>query len=152
MHAWSLAIEEKFYLLWPRAQLPVATAGILVTVGWGARLVAKGASEARIYYGPELRVDALLWGAALAVLQTREGAFRWLRHLARPHVFWTTIAAAVLVVAMPWAELAGCCRRRSRWAPWSQPQASPTPSSSSGSGGGGTTRQRMPAAGASTPW
>lgn len=107
VHAWSLAVEEKFYLLWPlvvlfwpRATLRTAVAGVIAIVVWRAVVAGEGVSEARLYYAFELRLDALLWGAALAALMHRERTYRWVRKLARPTVFWTAFAGLMVTAAV----------------------------------------------------
>ncbi|MFZ1577406.1 MAG: acyltransferase, partial [Nostocoides sp.] len=89
LHAWSLAIEEQFYLLWPLVLL------LLLRRGGGARgtrrltsLIAGGAlasaltmaliyrpgfDPSRVYYGTDTRAQALLVGAAGAVIAVRGG-------------------------------------------------------------------------------
>lgn len=87
-HAWSLAIEEQFYLVWPllvvavlslakwspRALGAVAVALSAVAVVWSAWLFDVDQGTARVYYGSDTRAPALLLGAALAV-----GLRRWLK-------------------------------------------------------------------------
>lgn len=71
-HLWSLGVEEQFYLLWPlvlvllpRRHLgPVAVAGACAVLA--LRLVESNQTLA--YEGTHLRIDAMLIGAALAVL------------------------------------------------------------------------------------
>jgi peptidoglycan/LPS O-acetylase OafA/YrhL/lysophospholipase L1-like esterase len=77
-HAWSLAIEEQFYLVWPlvvagalvwRKVRPSRFAigcGIaaLLSATWMATLYEMGASTSRLYYGTDTRAQALLLGAA----------------------------------------------------------------------------------------
>lgn len=85
-HAWSLSIEEQFYLIWPLALLLLLRSGqnerwILRLLGLAIVLIAlrRGflwtgeASGDRIYFGSDTRSDELLAGCALAA---------WL-HLAR---------------------------------------------------------------------
>jgi peptidoglycan/LPS O-acetylase OafA/YrhL len=77
-HAWSLAIEEQFYLIWPlvvlgavvwrrvpRSRFAIAcgVAAALSAV-WMATLHGLGASSTRLYYGTDTRAQALLLGAA----------------------------------------------------------------------------------------
>jgi peptidoglycan/LPS O-acetylase OafA/YrhL len=86
-HAWSLAIEEQFYLVWPLvvyglcrwlrlswktmgflfAMLAVASAGLMV-------LLYERAGVTRVYYGTDTRAQALLVGAALAVVYLARGS------------------------------------------------------------------------------
>lgn len=76
-HMWSLAVEEHFYLLWPlvfgvlRPRLApwCIAAGVVIAA---ARLVAVAAGAgSAAYYATPLRIDAMLFGAALAVLAPR---------------------------------------------------------------------------------
>ena len=100
LHTWSLAVEEQYYVLWPlvvflvmrhsartvdkwrgqrrKAQstaLAVAVLGAEVSALVGIGLLLVGVDASRIYYGTEVRVQALLTGAALAVwrAQRRSG-------------------------------------------------------------------------------
>jgi peptidoglycan/LPS O-acetylase OafA/YrhL len=81
-HVWSLSLEEQFYVIWPvcllllsrssrlRAHLPtILLAGAGAVLLWREVLIARGASDLRIYFGLDTRADALLVGCAL-------GAFR----------------------------------------------------------------------------
>ncbi|HAM03658.1 MAG TPA: hypothetical protein DCQ30_15750 [Acidimicrobiaceae bacterium] len=89
-HAWSLGIEEQFYLLWPlglagllwaagrlarrgrpgqqrRVLLAVTAGAAVASAAWMAWLAAHGASADRLYYGTDTRAFDLLAGGALAV-------------------------------------------------------------------------------------
>jgi peptidoglycan/LPS O-acetylase OafA/YrhL len=89
-HAWSLGIEEQFYLLWPlalgallwaagrragrggpqqrrRVLLAVTAGAALASAAWMAWLAAHGASADRLYYGTDTRAFDLLAGSALAI-------------------------------------------------------------------------------------
>ncbi|MFI5956716.1 acyltransferase family protein [Cryptosporangium sp. NPDC051539] len=76
-HAWSLAVEEQFYLVWPlvvaalagRRRTLLAVAGTLTVasaVWMGFRYAAEDPSRA--YYGTDTRAHALLAGAVVALL------------------------------------------------------------------------------------
>jgi len=80
-HAWSLAVEEQFYLVWPiifsavvrRVPRPIRAAGLLavvaaLTLAWRLTLALAGGSQYRIYCGTDTHADGLLLGAALAFL------------------------------------------------------------------------------------
>lgn len=85
-HAWSLSIEEQFYLVWPllllaslrlggrRAALALAI-GLAAGCGlWRAYLASHGAPITRIYWPLDTRCDGLLIGAAAALTQYSAGA------------------------------------------------------------------------------
>lgn len=81
-HAWSLAVEEQWYLIWPlvlvgilaacraRARLVVVVvAGLaLASALWTAVLASPGEDPSRVYYGTDTRAHELLVGAALAIV------------------------------------------------------------------------------------
>src|SRR6476620_4423696 len=86
-HMWSLAIEEQWYLVWPlllfgitaltRRNLRAVTVVILALAAASALLMSalyhQGGDASRAYYGTDTRAQALLVGAALAVLFTMRG-------------------------------------------------------------------------------
>lgn len=85
-HAWTLSIEEQFYLLWPlvmtllaalarrrhwpleRVVAAAATAAACGAFGWAAWLAHNGVSPNRIYLGTDTRAGALLLGCAAAAV------------------------------------------------------------------------------------
>lgn len=74
-HAWSLALEEQFYWLWPFALMLVARKSPRVFIGllflavtaWRVWLFIHGASLLRIYSGPDTDSDATLMGCFLGL-------------------------------------------------------------------------------------
>ncbi len=81
LHTWSLSIEEQFYLVWPLVVLGILTWGrslrilLAVTVAGAvssavamAVVYGNGSGESRAYYGTDTRAQALLIGAALAIV------------------------------------------------------------------------------------
>ena len=79
-HAWSLAIEEQFYVAWPlllviihrrwgaRGVAYAAATGVILSAGLRVLLTAADTAERRIYYGLDTHADGVLLGAALAAL------------------------------------------------------------------------------------
>jgi peptidoglycan/LPS O-acetylase OafA/YrhL len=77
LHSWSLALEEQFYLLWPAALILLGrrparfvVATIVAITLWRVWLTfhyPEGiAAMRRIFYGPDTRMDVLLYGVCAA--------------------------------------------------------------------------------------
>ncbi|HEX3462404.1 MAG TPA: acyltransferase family protein [Acidimicrobiales bacterium] len=117
LHTWSLSIEEQFYLVWPlvvlaimkwtrslRVLLTITIVGALASAGEMAYLYHRGSGINRIYYGTDTRAQALLIGAALAVVLARPagghqgggGASSWKLSLVRR----TTLSPAAKWILM----------------------------------------------------
>ena len=111
-HAWSLAVEEKFYLVWPFAALAWRRAhglsiamGTIVAVTLWRFVVALGepashALQARLWYAFDLRLDSLMWGCVLAYALHRERSYerltawlrrKWVGALALAAALWLAI-------------------------------------------------------------
>jgi peptidoglycan/LPS O-acetylase OafA/YrhL/lysophospholipase L1-like esterase len=84
LHTWSLSIEEQFYLVWPlvvlaimkwtrslRVLLTVTVVGAVASATEMAYLYHGGTGVNRVYYGTDTRAQALLIGAALAIVLAR---------------------------------------------------------------------------------
>jgi peptidoglycan/LPS O-acetylase OafA/YrhL len=85
LHAWSLAIEEQFYVVFPLLVAGVLTAargrrsvltGVLgaLTLGSVATSIALRSDVSRVYYGTDTRAAELLLGALLAVWVAGRGS------------------------------------------------------------------------------
>lgn len=108
-HAWTLSLEEQFYLLWPLLMLVLARrrnpALFLISVAalsaaLRSGLWLSGAPIFRVYYGPDTRADAILIGCALAFVASRVVNTRWLK--------WAAVISALALVAscvVPWSVL-----------------------------------------------
>jgi peptidoglycan/LPS O-acetylase OafA/YrhL len=123
-HAWSLCIEEQFYLLLPAAALLAARTGRSVRMGWClvialmaaavmlrsvlwaqyGRLAdgASGAYHTHIYYATWCRFDEFLPGVALAMLKNFHPA-RWERVLRWGSL--TLFGGVASVAAVSWLLL-----------------------------------------------
>ena len=105
-HAWSLAVEEQYYLVWPalvvlvagngRRLLKVTCAGVVLVWIYRNILQAAGAPEEYIYTAFDTRADHLLVGCALAI------ALRY-EYFAG---FWTFVCAKTAAMLIPLAGLA----------------------------------------------
>lgn len=117
--AWSLCIEEQFYLFWPwvlqhfRAEklLPalliiialVAAYRSMVYISWNWNHLAAPsvASLNRIFYGTDTRIDTILFGCVFA-LALYLGVFDpFIEHLRKP--WFTTFALALIVAVFTWS-------------------------------------------------
>jgi peptidoglycan/LPS O-acetylase OafA/YrhL len=119
LHMWSLAVEEQFYLVWPLVVLGVlwlagrrlSKTGAIVTVGvvaaigavasaiWMAVLYVPGGDPSRVYYGTDTRAQAMLAGAALAVVVLLHGP---VRTRAARRALSIASALGLVVVVAPW--------------------------------------------------
>lgn len=85
-HAWTLGVEEQFYLLVPAlvillfavalrsrgGRFAILAALTIASTVWTAHLANAGVDFSRLYYGTDTRAQALLVGAATAVLLGRD--------------------------------------------------------------------------------
>lgn len=111
LHAWSLAIEEQFYVVFPvfvAAVLGWAKAGrrglavllgLLVAASLAVAL-ALGADPSRVYYGTDTRIAELLLGACLALWAADPGV--QLAERRRPFLIALGLAASLATLAV-WA-------------------------------------------------
>jgi peptidoglycan/LPS O-acetylase OafA/YrhL len=115
-HAWSLSIEEQFYLVAPFALLAITRSrsprsrviiaamalAVVVSVVWRATLIVNGASDGRVYFGTDTRMDALFAGCLLAAIRMRHPAWtpsRWLGPVA--------LVTFAFLATLPLVNLAG---------------------------------------------
>jgi peptidoglycan/LPS O-acetylase OafA/YrhL len=85
-HFWSLAVEEHFYFLWPalfvalatfRKRISVAVSICLAVAIWRAiawKYQITTADNAEFWGRTDINVDAILWGAVIAILVTQREA------------------------------------------------------------------------------
>ena len=118
-HAWSLSVEEQFYVVWPllaaaalaagrsRALLLVCSIGALASASWAAVLAAGGVPLDRLHLGTDTRAQGLLVGATAAVLLARHPDAQWVRRIALPGVVAAVSVPVALLAAPKEAAYAG---------------------------------------------
>lgn len=110
-HYWSLAVEEHFYLVWPALLLVCGSrrglwAAIAIAIGIAAwrrvellHMIATRHTVDPLYFvRTDLRIDSIMWGAALALLLARPGARRRIEANLTPLVCLAVAALYLLVV------------------------------------------------------
>ena len=110
-HYWSLAVEEHFYLVWPALLLVCGSrrglwAAIAIAIGIAAwrrvellHMIATLHTVDPLYFvRTDLRIDSIMWGAALALLLARPGARRRIEANLTPLVCLAVAALYLLVV------------------------------------------------------
>jgi peptidoglycan/LPS O-acetylase OafA/YrhL len=118
-HAWSLSIEEQFYVVWPllvalllvasrtrmsaRRIRTVAIALAIASFVW-SQILFDPNNPSRVYYGTDTRVASILIGAALAAWLASRGEVRSRRVRAGLEVV-AIMGFALLMLA--WARLSG---------------------------------------------
>ncbi len=105
-HAWSLAVEEQFYLLWPLVFIMLANVSrtrkalvylILGVCAWRAILyLGFGVPDYYVYHAFDTRFDSLAIGCLLAVLATSKAFLAWAPRTARRA--WYPLPVLLLVV------------------------------------------------------
>ena len=104
MQLWSLAIEEQFYMVWPivvfltprRWLLTVCGLGIAASLACRVGMTMRGWSPALIYTWPTTRMDALLAGAVIGIIELNPDARERLVRALRP----LTIACLATIAAL----------------------------------------------------
>jgi peptidoglycan/LPS O-acetylase OafA/YrhL len=87
--AWSLSVEEKFYLVWPTIiktfrthLLQLGLVAIVADLGWKAYLIYQGASVLRLCSAFDTKIDSLMIGCVTAILLNDPKVKKWLeKHL-----------------------------------------------------------------------
>jgi peptidoglycan/LPS O-acetylase OafA/YrhL len=108
--AWSLAIEEHFYLLWPlavrrcseRTLIAICAATAVGALALRVALLAAGVSTIAVYALTPCRLDTLATGAAIAIAAARPGG---LAALAGPARRLLPVALAGFLGCFAWVRL-----------------------------------------------
>ena len=110
-HFWSLAVEEHFYLFWPgllvlvgrKRALPVAIALCLGVAYWRSieatrEIETLGRILPTYYTRTDLRLDALMWGAAAALAVDRPAVRAFFTKYLNAGVWALALAAYIAVI------------------------------------------------------
>lgn len=109
-HSWSLSVEEHFYLIWPllllyltprRAGWTALVLGLVIAT-W--RFVVLRSDPGALIWRTDLRLDGLLFGAALAILVHHQSARDVVRRCLILPV-WVGLLAVFLGLTMGWISL-----------------------------------------------
>ncbi len=100
LHLWSLAIEEQFYLVWPlviyfaprRWLIPICAFGCLVSLGYRGVLTWVEYPPIYLYQHTLTRIDALLVGAVVGIIQLDQPARERLVRVIRPILILSLVA------------------------------------------------------------
>lgn len=120
-HAWSLAIEEQFYLVWPIIFLVMVRylknrihwlwlTLVLALSAWAWRwgLLVTGATPMRLYNGSDTRADTLMIGCALAIALSLNGVRQYMdtgaRHWLAPLGFAAALCLLVIALYSNWED------------------------------------------------
>lgn len=136
--AWSLSVEEQFYLVWPallvalsklnvskRAIARLAFTGLLLSAAWRALVWGRTGSFERAFYGSDTHSDGLLAGTLVGILVTSATpgpgivrALNWAGHLTLGclllylHWGWAADASAlqagILLLNLGMASMVAC--------------------------------------------
>ena len=102
---WSLAVEEKFYLLWPalllrlrQHALTFAVAALVLCQIWKAWLITHGADWIRLSAAFDTHIDAIMWGCVASLLMANDRCRSFLeKALSKPFV--PILLAVVLYIS-----------------------------------------------------
>ena len=107
-HLWSMGVEEQFYLLWPlvvwicpNRRILLRVTLILIAVSFALRFIAAWMKVPVffMYYWTPTRVDAILFGAVLAMIRGKT-LYRWLESIAQYVLFGGICAITLLTEVM----------------------------------------------------
>jgi peptidoglycan/LPS O-acetylase OafA/YrhL len=111
-HFWSLAIEEHFYFVWPAIFMIVAASFRRLSVVIGLAFVValwraidwkyqlSGDTPARFFARTDIQADALLWGAAVAIVAANAYWGPKLRSLLTLQTVWAMTIIISLAIAI----------------------------------------------------